>query len=108
MTNKPLFKERCFARIGKSDMMSLKATWPLSKFEFYDDHIVIQVFIKKVSLKFNEIDNVEKYSHPVDIGLGTGIKINHHTNSSPYVAFWPKKISEVINLFKEKKILIKN
>ena len=43
MTNKPLYKEKCFARIGKSDMMSLKATWSLSKFEFYDDYIVIQV-----------------------------------------------------------------
>ena len=64
MAMKPLYKERCLARIGKSLMLSLRATWPLSKFEFYDDHIVLYVFIKKVSLKFSEIDNIERYSMP--------------------------------------------
>jgi hypothetical protein len=107
MTNKLIIRERCFARIGKSAMMSLKATWPLSKFEFYDDHMVLQVFIKKISLKFDEIDSIEKYSHPIDIGLGVGIKINHHTDASIYLAFWPKKLDEIIDLFKTKNVSVK-
>lgn len=107
MTMKSLHKERCLARIGKSFMKSLKATWPLSKFEFYDDHIVLQIFIKKVSLKFNEIDSIEKYSNPIVIGLGTGIKINHHTSALPFLAFWPKKNNDIISLFQQKGISVK-
>ena len=107
MENKPLYKERCFARIGKSFMKSLYATWPLSKFEFYDDHIVLSVLIKKVSLKFSEIDNIEKYSHVIAVGLGNGIKVNHHADIPPFLVFWPKKKDNIISLFQQKGIMVK-
>jgi len=104
MKNKTIYTEKCSVRIGKTAMLSFNATWPLAKVTFYDDHVTLQILFKKVNLKFNEIDNIEKYSHPVDVGLGKGIKINHNTSVPAFLAFWPNNTDKIINLFEQKNI----
>jgi len=85
---KPLFEKRVGAWVAEQPVtitlggINLSnvfgASWPLSKIEFFKDHLIINVRVKKFRLDYDEIDYIDKKF--------TVIRIHHHAkNMDKYV-----------------------
>src|SRR3989344_3679379 len=86
MKEEPLFAKRITAYIGKTKWHSniylrgVIATWPFSKLELFEKHLVIHIGIlrKRFKLKYTDIEYIKKGFCRIDI-------IHHNPRIDKYV-----------------------
>lgn len=88
---------------GAAMTRPMRAWWPLARFEFYDDKVVLKPFLRKdVEISLEKIEKVNSVrSLLLAFLLVQAIKINYHRHESVILLFSSSSAKKVTELFQQ-------